>query len=60
MTISSRYYNIETREETDGGQFAQKAGGFASGGTLSLPPGKYEYKVYVDQVLVGIFPFEMR
>ncbi|MDD5501245.1 MAG: hypothetical protein PHH57_06140 [Candidatus Omnitrophica bacterium] len=58
VTISSRYYNIETREETDGGQFAQKAGGFASGGTLSLPPGKYECKVYVDQVLVGVFPFE--
>ncbi len=60
ITISSRYYNLETREAIDGGQFVQKAGGFASGGTLSLPAGQYEYKVYVEQVLVGVFPFEVR
>jgi len=60
VTISSRYYNLVTWEEVDGGQIAQKAGGFASGGTLSLPAGKYEYKVYVDQVLVGVFPFEVK
>lgn len=60
VTISSRYYNAETKETIDGGQFGQKAGGFASGGTLSLAPGKYEYKVYVEQTLVGVFPFEVR
>jgi hypothetical protein len=60
VTIISRYYNIETKEEIDGGQFAQKAGGFASGGPLSLAPGKYEYKVYVGDALVGVFPFEVR
>jgi hypothetical protein len=60
VTISSRYYNLETKQGVDGGQIAQKAGGFASGGTLSLPAGKYECKIYVDQALVGVFPFEVR
>ncbi len=60
ITISSLYYNLVTKEKVDGDQIAQKAGGFASGGPLSLPAGKYEYKVYIDQALVGVFPFEVR
>jgi len=60
--ISARYFVIETKREIDsGGQKGTlKTGGFASGESPSLPPGKYEYKVYVDGVLVGVFPFDIR
>jgi hypothetical protein len=34
--------------------------GFASWESLEYPVGHYEYKVYVQSVLVGIFPFEVR
>ena len=60
VEISVKYYDIETGQETDGGEWTQKTGGFASGGTISLPSGKYEYKVYTGDVLVGVFPFELR
>jgi hypothetical protein len=33
--------------------------GFISVDTLDLPVGNYEYKVYVADVLVGVFPFEV-
>jgi hypothetical protein len=47
--ISSRYYNIETEKKTDGANLPESRG-VRLRGTLSLPPGKYECKVYVDQV----------
>jgi len=34
--------------------------GFVSVDTLEAPIGKYEYKVYVSDVLVAVFPFEVR
>jgi hypothetical protein len=34
--------------------------GFISVDTLEAPIGKYEYKVYVSDVLVAVFPFEVR
>jgi len=34
--------------------------GFVSIDTLDVPVGKYEYKVYVANVLVAVFPFEVR
>ena len=37
-----------------------KAGGSVGCGTLSQPVGKYEYKVYVDNVLAIVLPFEIR
>jgi hypothetical protein len=36
------------------------AAGFISVDTFDLPVGNYEYKVYVADVLVGVFPFEVR
>jgi hypothetical protein len=36
------------------------AAGFISVATLDLPVGKYEYKVYVGDVFVAVFPFEVR
>lgn len=35
-------------------------GGFAGCGTLDIPAGKYEYKAYVGDALVALFPFEVR
>jgi hypothetical protein len=35
-------------------------GGFAGWEPIDLPAGKYEYKVYVGDALVGVFPFEVR
>ena len=34
--------------------------GFVSVDTIEAPIGKYEYKVYVANVLVAVFPFEVR
>jgi hypothetical protein len=34
--------------------------GFVSVDTLDIPVDKYEYKVYVSDVLVAVFPFEVR
>jgi hypothetical protein len=39
---------------------ALKASNYAGFGPLKYPPGKYEYKVYVDDVLVVVIPFEVR
>jgi len=35
-------------------------GGFAGTGPVDIPAGKYEYKVYVDDTLVAVFPFEVK
>ena len=35
-------------------------GGFAGAAPLNYPPGKYEYKVYIDDVLVAVLPFEVK
>lgn len=37
-----------------------KAGGSGGCGSLTQPPGKYEYKLYVDNVLVAVLPFEVK
>jgi hypothetical protein len=34
--------------------------GFVSIDTLDIPVGKYEYKVYISDVFVAVFPFEVR
>ena len=39
---------------------ALKASNYASTQPLKYPPGKYEYKVYIDDVLVVVIPFEVR
>jgi hypothetical protein len=35
------------------------AGGHMGSQPLSYPPGKYEYKLYIDDVLVAVLPFEV-
>jgi len=39
---------------------ALKASNYAGTQPLKYPPGKYEYKVYIDDVLVVVIPFEVR
>jgi hypothetical protein len=44
----------------EGGLPKPMKGGFAGWAPMPVPAGKYEYKVYVGDILVGIFPFEVR
>jgi hypothetical protein len=62
VQISARYYNVATKESVDAGgpPTPLKVGGFGSSSTLNLLSGKYEYKVYIGDVLVAVFPFEVR
>lgn len=62
VQISVRYYNVETGQVIKGSDAPHPypPGGFAGGETVTLPPGKYEYKVYVGDVLVAAFPFVVR
>ena len=39
---------------------AINAGGHMGSQPLTYPPGKYEYKIYIDDVLVAVLPFEVR
>jgi hypothetical protein len=62
VQISARYYSVATKQSVNAPAppTPLKVGGFASSSTLTLSPGKYEYKVYVGDILVGVFPFEVR
>ena len=39
---------------------ALNAGGHMGSQPLTYPPGKYEYKIYINDVLVIVIPFEVR
>ncbi len=62
VQVSAQYYNVATKQSADASAppMPLKVGGFASSSILTLPVGKYEYKVYVANVLVAVFPFEVR
>jgi len=62
VQVSAQYYDVVTKQSADAGAppTALKVGGFASSSTLNLSSGKYEYKIYVDDVLAAAFPFEVR
>ena len=61
VQISARYYSMATKRSVDAGAppAPLKVGGFGGSSTLNLSAGKYEYKVYVGDVLVAVFPFEV-
>ena len=61
VQISARYYSVATKQSVDAGAppAPLKVGGFGGSSTLNLSAGKYEYKVYVGDVLVAVFPFEV-
>jgi hypothetical protein len=62
VQVSAQYYDVVTKQSADAGAppTALKVGGFASSSSLTLPVSKYEYKVYVANLLVAVFPFEVR
>jgi hypothetical protein len=61
VQATARYYNVATQQKVDvsGPSTPLRVGGFAGSSILDLPIGKYEYKVYVGDALVGVFPFEV-
>ena len=61
VQISARCYSVATKQSVDAGAppAPLKVGGFGGSSTLNLLAGKYEYKVYVGDVLVAVFPFEV-
>jgi hypothetical protein len=62
VQISGRYFNVATMNSVNAPAppMPLQLGGFASSSSLYLSPGKYEYKVYVGDILVAVFPFEVR
>lgn len=59
--IRNTVYDVATGKiVNEGGLPRPMTGGFAGWEPLSIPVGKYEYKVYVEDVLVAVFPFEVR
>jgi hypothetical protein len=62
VQISARYYSVATKQSVDAPAppTPLKVVGFGSSSTLNLLSGKYEYKVYIGDVLVAVFPFEVR
>jgi hypothetical protein len=63
VPMLAKYYNVATQQSVTSnvGIPAQpKTGNFGSWAKLELSTGKYELKIYVDNVLVAVFPFEVR
>lgn len=59
--IRSAIYDVGSKKVIkEGGLPKPMTGGFAGWEPLNIPAGKYEYKVYVGDVLVGVFSFEVR
>jgi hypothetical protein len=58
--LTSTMYDTATGKVVDqGGLPKPMSGGFAGWEPMPVPAGKYEYKVYVGDALVGVFPFEV-
>jgi len=59
--IRNAIYDVNAQKVVKtGGLPKPMTGGFAGWEPVDLPAGKYEYKVYVGDALVGVFPFEVR
>jgi hypothetical protein len=59
--IRNAIYDVSAKKVVKtGGLPKPMTGGFAGWEPVDLPAGKYEYKVYVGDALVGVFPFEVR
>lgn len=61
--ISNAIYDVNAkkniREKAEFPMILGK-GGFASSEPVNLPAGKYEYKIWIQDKLVGVFPFEVK
>jgi hypothetical protein len=56
---STMYDTVTGKVVEQGGLPKPMSGGFAGWEPMPVPAGKYEYKVYVGDALVGVFPFEV-
>jgi hypothetical protein len=57
---STMYDTASGKVVEEGGLPKPMTGGFAGWEPMPVPAGKYDYKVYVGDALVAIFPFEVR
>ena len=59
--LAAATYSVETQlnvREKSASTELMKAGSEINCGSLTgLPPGRYEFKVYLDDILAGVFPF---
>lgn len=63
LTIATATYNVDTQEYAGPKAVYPgplQTGGLTFCGSLNLPPGNYELKVYVGDILVAVLPFEVR
>ena len=61
--LSNAIYDINARKNIrDKAEFpmVMKKGGFAGSEPVTIPAGKYEYKIWIGDKLVGVFPFEVK
>lgn len=61
VLVGERIYDVQAMKVVKEGGFPKPLKGSNGGwAPLDVPTGKYEYKVYANNVLVAIFPFEVR
>jgi hypothetical protein len=63
LKLSNAVYDVKSKKYIRGkAEFPTviKAGGFAGSEPVNLPSGLYEYKIWVGDKLVGVFPFEVK
>ena len=62
VQVKTAIYDIEAKKVVKEGGFPGllTPKNYAGAEPLTIPAGKYEYKVYAGDVLVAVFPFEVR
>lgn len=62
VQVRTAIYDVEAKKVVKEGGFPKPLtpSNYAGAEPLTIPSGKYEYKVYVSDVLVAVFPFEVR
>ena len=62
VQVRTAIYDVEAKKVVKEGGFpgSLTPKNYAGAEPLTIPSGKYEYKVYTGDVLVAVFPFEVR
>lgn len=61
--MGSAVYDINAKkniEEKTSFPMELKKSNYMGNGEMKYPPGKYEYKVYIDDKLIAVLPFEVK
>jgi len=61
--LSNAIYDVNAKKNIRGKvefPLVMKKGGFAGSEPVTIPAGKYEYKIWIGDKLVGVFPFEVK